>query len=522
MPRRDRYAVHALVAAGLALGVAGCSASPPLREVVTVDRHLSVEVVQEDGAPVRWAWLEISRADGHPLFAGHAEDGTFTRALPAGSYLLRAFDGAAALAPRTVDVAVDRDVRLGHGGAPENLHVDVRYADGSPVAFAWIEVYDADGRAVFGGNAPRGAFDLAVAPGEHRVRAFDGARIVGDRGVELSTVADHAVGFVVPADPGDDYVHARGAALAVDGQPFVVRGLDVYNANSRGSCWTDLVDHDGFEGSLRSIGSSANTVRAWFFQEMAQSGDRRDWSVFDRTFAQARRYGVRVVATLENEWADCNSAGEKSSAWYRDGYRHPQGRQLVPYRDWVKEFARRYADESQLLALQLMNEASDANGAACPDDAAVVLQTWAADMVSAVKGDAGDRRHLLSVGTVGGSPASCGTRGEEWKALYAVPGIDLCEYHDYQGVTALPAIVQAHITECTALGKPILAGELGVADDDPLRLDHARAKIDAQLAAGAAGVLVWKWAAFGARAPDGDAAYNVVPGDALLTLLSRY
>ncbi len=528
MPRRRRRAVDVLVVAGLmtglATGVAGCTGSGggSRGERVVVDRHLSVEVVRDDGSPVRWAWLEITAADGRQLFAGNADDGTFTRALPPGAYLLRAFDGAAAFPPRTVDVSVDRDVRLVPDGAGENLHVDVRYANGTPVRFAWIEVYDSDGRAVFGGNAARGSFDLAVAPGEHRVRAFAGARILGDRGVDLSAVADHALRFVAAADPGDDYVHAEGTTLAVDGQPFVARGLDVYNANSRGSCWTDLADHDGFESSLRSIGSSANTVRAWFFQEMAQSGGQRDWSVFDRTFALARRYGVRLVATMENEWADCNSAGEKSTSWYRDGYRHAQGSQLVAYRDWVKEFARRYEGETQLLALQLMNEASDASGAACPDDAAAVLQAWAADMVTAVKSDAGDRRHLLSVGTVGGSPASCGTRGDEWKALHAVRGIDLCEYHDYQGVTALPATVQAHIAECGALGKPVLAGELGVADDDPLRVAHARAKLDAQLSAGAAGLIVWKWAAGGVRAPDGDAAYNVVPGDPLLTLLSRY
>ena len=413
-------------------------------------------------------------------------------------------------------------MRVGETSGATNLHVDVRYADSTPIPFAWLDLYDADGRSVYAGHAQRGSFDLAVAPGEYRLRAFDGRRILGDRELTVAAAADHALRLVESAPPGDDFVHARGTALSVAGQPFVIRGLDVYNANSRGSCWTDLVDHDGFETSLRAIGSSANTVRAWFFQEMAQTGDRRDWTVFDRTFALARRYGVRVVATLENEWADCNTAGEKTTAWYRDGYRHAQGRQLVAYRDWVKEFAHRYGDESQLLAVQLMNEASDASGPLCPDDAAAVLQTWAADMVSAVKTDAGDTRHLLSVGTVGGSPASCGTRGDEWKALHAVAGVDLCEYHDYASETALPPIVAAHVAECTALGKPIFAGELGVADDDPERVAHARAKLDAQLAAGVAGLIWWKWAASGVRAADGDAAYNIVPGDALLTLLSGY
>jgi hypothetical protein len=491
-------------------------------EAAVVDRHLSVEVVHGDGTPVSWAWLEVTAASGKQVFSGHSADGTFTRALSGGAYTLQAFDGAAAFPPRTVDVSVDRDVRVAEGALGTNLHVDVHYADGTPLPFAWLDVYDANGSSVYDGNAQRGSFDLAVAPGEYRVRAFDGRRMLGDRGVSIVAAADHALRFVEPAAPGDDFVHARGTALVVDGQPFVVRGLDVYNANSRGTCWTDLVRQDGLETSLRAIGKSANTLRAWFFQDMAQTHDQRDWTIFDRTFALARQYGVRVVATLENEWADCNSAGEKNTAWYRDGYRHAQGRQLVAYRDWVKEFTERYADEPQLLALQLMNEASDATGSACPDDAATVLQSWAADMVTAVKGDAGDKRHLLSVGTVGGSPASCGTRGDEWKALHAVAGVDLCEYHDYQGDTALPEAVETHIAECAALGKPIFAGELGVADDDTRRLDHARAKIDAQLAAGAAGIVWWKWAASGQRASDGAASYNVVPGDALLTVLSQY
>ncbi len=180
MPRRRRHAVDVLVVAVLmtALALGGCRlhgqrGRKPERAGGRRPPSLG------RGGPRRRLAGSLGLARDHrrrrrQLFAGNAADGTFTRALagwrvPAARLRRRRRFPAA----HRGRVGRPRRARRRRASAT-NLHVDVRYADGTPLPFAWIEVYDADGRAVFDGNAPRGSFDLAVAPGEHRVRAFDG------------------------------------------------------------------------------------------------------------------------------------------------------------------------------------------------------------------------------------------------------------------------------------------------------------------------------------------------------------
>ena len=65
-------------------------------------------------------------------------------------------------------------------------------------------------------------------------------------------------------------------------------------------------------------------IRGWFFQSLALrslagSGTVIDWSIFDDTLARARAAGVRIVATLTDQWGACESTPEtpKSPSWYR-------------------------------------------------------------------------------------------------------------------------------------------------------------------------------------------------------------
>ncbi len=515
----------ALITAALGCGAHGQDDASAQSAAVTVDRHLAVAIVHADGSSVPWAWLEITTADGTSVAQGNSPNGTFALALPAASYQLHAFDGSLTLPEQGVDLSIDRDVRVAEGSTATNLHLDVRYADDTPIPWAWVTVTNAGGGQVYNGNAPHGQFDLTVGSGSFTVAAWEGSNALAPQTVSFAAASDdHALAFVESASPGDDFVRANGTALQLNGQPYVFRGVDFYNANSKNTCGGDVVDGTVLDTSLQQIGSGANAMRAWFFQDMAQTNGARDWSNFDHTITLAKSYGVRVVATLENEWAACSSPGEKDEAWFSSGYKTPQGTQLVAYRDWVKEFTARYENEPTILAIQLINEAADANddGADCPVGADTVLQAWASDMITAVKTEVGDKRHLLSVGTIGGSSMSCGTQGDQWKALHALPGVDICEYHDYEGTTALPAILAQHISECQALGKPIFAGEMGVDDSDANRTADASGKFAAQFGAGASGILMWKWAVDGQRASDGDASYNLVPGDPLLPILATY
>jgi endo-1,4-beta-mannosidase len=172
-----------------------------------------------------------------------------------------------------------------------------------------------------------------------------------------------------------------------------------------------------------------------------------------------------------------------------------------------------------------MNEAtavSDAAGS-CPDQdsAAAALQGWAADMAALVKSI--DGNHLLSIGTSGSS--QCGTTGGRYQALYAIPGVDICESHDYTSPTvSISDGVLFEIASCANLGKPIFVGEVGITGSQvggnlTQRASLYAGKFTAQMAAGMAGELVWAWRSSG----DGGSSltsYDIGPGDPTLGVLA--
>ena len=69
-------------------------------------------------------------------------------------------------------------------------------------------------------------------------------------------------------------------------------------------------------------------IGAWFFQALATSAGARDWNGIDHTLSVAAAHGVRVIATLGNQWIHCDGpaggAGSyKDDAWYTNGYKQP-------------------------------------------------------------------------------------------------------------------------------------------------------------------------------------------------------
>ena len=125
--------------------------------------------------------------------------------------------------------------------------------------------------------------------------------------------------------------------------------------------------------SARAAGSTARSptsepgkeaFRAWFFQFEATRNGARDWTAFDHTLAVARSRGVKVVATLVNQWGQCEgwssyADGYKGESWYASGYRTLPSSPGMPatYREWVAEVVSRYNDDPTILAWQLVNEA---------------------------------------------------------------------------------------------------------------------------------------------------------------------
>ena len=351
------------------------------------------------------------------------------------------------------------------------------------------------------------------------------------RAVRLAAVAGAALAMFGAVDAlGAD--SSRGAApqfvrryrniLLVGEQRFRFTGLNIYNANSNGSCAYPMATGDALARSLRALTGRNRVIRAWFFQNMATTDGVRDWKAFDHTLAVARAHGVRVIPVLANQWSNCDTSGFKNPNWYVSGYKLRADGDLVSYRSWVAAIGKRYRADPTILAWQLINEAQVSNDdGSCTVNGGAILKAWAADVSTVLK--AVDPRHLVSIGTVG--DGRCGTTGRDYLSLYSLPTVDLCEYHDYGSLSPMPGYgeqgLQTRIAQCNLLGKPLFVGESGIRVDALANVDERAAAFDrkfqAQFAAGVVGELVWNWDLYGSRAE-----FDVGPGDPTLNVLARY
>jgi hypothetical protein len=328
------------------------------------------------------------------------------------------------------------------------------------------------------------------------------------------------------------FVTRSGSQLQLDGQPYRFSGLNIYNANNVTYCWYALGSGPKFDAALSAIGSGQSVFRTWFFQPLATTNGQRDWSTFDHTLMVARMHGERVIATLGNEWNDCDGGSSvpryKNESWFASGYRT----QRIPgtpstYRDWVAEVVSRYRLNPTIMAWQLMNEAatpSDDGSGRCTATSAQTLRNFAVDMAGVIKSI--DKNHLVSLGTIGAG--ECGTNGANYQYVYSAPGIDLCEMHDYGPASALMPTdpnngLLRRIAQCRALNKPLFVGEAGLTVSSlgsiGARASAFDAKMSAQFAAGSVGELIWDWCDADQVAYSG---YEITPGDPTLAVLTKY
>jgi hypothetical protein len=293
------------------------------------------------------------------------------------------------------------------------------------------------------------------------------------------------------------FVARKGAGLVLNGKPFRFTGYDVYNATSDNECGGTMGVGSELNEALSTWSGSQTVMRTWFFQSLATTGGARDWSTFDHTLAVARQHHIRIIATLGNHRGDCEDGRIRTAGWYNSGYRtdHTGGR--VAYRDWVAEVTQHYRDDPTILAWQLMNEA-EANTSpdgGCSDNGGSILRRFADDVGGVVRQH--DPHHLISLGTMGGG--QCGTDGADYSLIHASPQIDLCEFHDYNVMDALPGSLADDLGRCHALGKPLFIGEVGITMDQAggslnRRSQLFQCKLQAAISHGAVGALAWNWA----------------------------
>jgi hypothetical protein len=83
-----------------------------------------------------------------------------------------------------------------------------------------------------------------------------------------------------------------------------------------GHCSSPMGAGTALAASLSAIaggtGDRAAVVRAWFFESMAVTGGRRDWSGFDNLLRVARAHRLLVIPVLANQWGECERPGGRS------------------------------------------------------------------------------------------------------------------------------------------------------------------------------------------------------------------
>jgi mannan endo-1,4-beta-mannosidase len=343
--------------------------------------------------------------------------------------------------------------------------------------------------------------------------------------VYVTNLHDHTVTILDdPPPPPPGVVTREGTRLLIDSQPYRPIGLNIYNANSDGSCWYQM-NGSILDDSLTAIGPGKNAMRAWFFQDFATTAGVRDWTAFDRTLAAAEAHEYKVIVTLANQWSDCDLGyGYKDVSWYQSGYTQPDPAGIVSYRDWVQEAVSRYKNNPAILAWQLLNEPEVGNCSTTPEStAASILYAFASDVSELIKSI--DRYHLVSLGTIGSG--QCGASFTNYQHVMSIPTLDLCEYHDYTSTALIPGDqyngLQFRIDQCNALNKPLLVGELGIKPTDVGgtlrdRANTVDSKLCAQISAGVAGELLWAWNKDGSTANN----FDIGPGDPVLDVLGPW
>ncbi|XP_078428545.1 mannan endo-1,4-beta-mannosidase 1-like [Wolffia australiana] len=300
---------------------------------------------------------------------------------------------------------------------------------------------------------------------------------------------------------GRGFVQVRGLQLMLNGEPFFAHGFNAY--------WLMAV---AAEPSQRPKVSAAfrrgsalglAIARIWAFSDGSHGNssalqispgvyDERVFQGLDFVVAEARRYGIRLILSLANNY---DSFGGKAQyvSWARSGGRDlpdddaffidPLARLF--YKNNAKAVITRvnkltgvaYRDDPAILAWELMNEPR------CPSDpSGASLQSWIVEMAAHVK--ALDGNHLLEAGLEGfyGPTApperrqldvAGGGLGADFIANNRIQDIDFATVHAYPDLWLperepaekrefLERWLDAHLEDAREkLRKPLLVAEFG-------------------------------------------------------------
>jgi len=320
-----------------------------------------------------------------------------------------------------------------------------------------------------------------------------------------------------PPSPGRPFVGLNAYELATD-----------YGVNN--GCGSDIhTSTDAFFASL----PTGTVVRFWAMQPFGTASantlnpNSLTWGPLDNVFATAAKYGDKLIPVLGNQWGDCDGVNESpgvqlGQAFYSGGYTSNTSEGPLPYSQWVKDIVARYASSPAVYAWEPINE---------PQVCDVTEAQATTDLTSFFTAVGGEI-HALAPGSKVESgflgTGTCGLENGDYQTVGASPGLDILTYHDYYAATAAVGGDQyngiaVRVAQAKALGKPIIAGEMGIEAGTSCSVSLAQraadysAKISAQSALGVTGFMFWDWY----PGPTSSCVYeNMQAGDPALALLA--
>jgi len=301
------------------------------------------------------------------------------------------------------------------------------------------------------------------------------------------------------------YVTRAGTQLMLAGSPIQFIGFNAFGAacGCEGTPWTIEQMNDYF-AALPAFG----LTRTWAFPST-------DLSTLDAFVSAAHEHHQHLVLTLDNDFDDCTSSGQKSANWYVSGYKSS-------YLTWVKTVAARYASSTAVALYECVNEAGQSRG-----DGVLVGSTMKAfyeTTAAAIKSV--DPHHL--VGTGDSAEFLYRNGAADYQLAASGAHVDVLSLHDYESDYIDNAPVEStHFAPChsaaLALGKPILIGEMndGLSHfaDRTARCTSVVTSMRAYLSDGVAGALVWnRTYTDGSADPD----YSIITGDPLIAAIGGW
>jgi mannan endo-1,4-beta-mannosidase len=334
-----------------------------------------------------------------------------------------------------------------------------------------------------------------------------------------------------PAVPPIPELGIGGTSLTLDGKPWWPIGINAYqlatNWSVNAGCGAQ-VDLDSYFGSLPP--HSLTRFNAYSSFAVNKYTGQLDFTSLDAVFRAAERHGQLLLAVLTSDEGGCENDHFKDYAWYAGDWRTDVSHgQPMPFTAWLDTAVSRWAKSPALGGWTAVGEPepTDCHDHRChwttrychPNSANVLRAFFDATGARIRELDPGA---VIFSGHAGGG--QCGSAGEEFAKVSASPGVDVLEYHYYEGQDFLPGDdfdgVHRRVEQARSVGKPLLIAEIGMEAGSCESLGERKAvlhdAITQMRTMGAAGAMFW---AFVPDPRPAECTLDIGPTDPLLAMV---